>query len=152
MVATPYDEKNIQANDVIIRRISLKEHVVRDDNKNCCRISSKAYQVSSGVAGGMSVDIESLIIKDKKDPKKFVTAPPFTGSVSFLAKQIRAIGLWVGYDPIQNNPQGSSNPYHGQVWQKKSAQSRSSHFTRGQQKQLRNAAQWYVSINGVETK
>ena len=142
MAVNPYDEKRIGANDLIIRRINPDQHLVWDDNRNRKRISTKAYQRSSGEAGGMSVDIEALIVADRQDPKQFVTTPKFTGSVAFMANQIRELGLILGYDPIPDNP------YHGQVWQKGTAK----RFTRTQQKGLLRAAQWYVRLEGVDIK
>ena len=53
MMVIPYDEPEIEADRSIIRRINPVQHVIRDDNRNCRRISSKAFKPSSGVNAGM---------------------------------------------------------------------------------------------------
>ena len=93
-----------------------------------------AFKGSSDASGGMSVDIELVIIELGQDPREFVTTPRFTGSVYFNAGFLRSVGLLVGYDPLPENAA------HGEVW---------GNFSRGIQKQLRAAAIWYVEIDGV---
>lgn len=142
MSTKPYDEKNILADDRIIRRINPVQHVIRDDNRGCERISSKAFKPSSGENSGMSVDIEASIIAAGYNPQQWVTTPIFTGSVYFLAHAVRALNLWVGYDPVPRNP------HHGEVW----GNSSPSRFTGTQRKGLHKAAEWYVPLNGVEIR
>ena len=141
MTTEPYDEQRIGASDSIIRRINRDQHVIWDDNRSCYRIASKAYKPSSGPHGGMSVDIESLMIADGQDPRVYVTTPVFLGSVSFYAADIRGLQLRVGYDPIPGNP------YHGEVW---GGFERPNRFTSAQSRGLAAAARWYVEIPGVE--
>lgn len=136
----PYDEEKISSVDTIIRRINPKQHVVWDSNKECNRVSTKAFSPSSGECGGMSVDIESLIIENDHDPKEYVTTPIFTGSVSFLASDVRELELRIGYDPI------SENPYHGEVW---GNNQRPNRFSNSQKKKLKAASKWYVELKGV---
>jgi hypothetical protein len=50
----PYDEPKIGNRDVIIRRINPDQHVIWDENRQVWRISSKAYNKSSGTMEGMS--------------------------------------------------------------------------------------------------
>jgi len=88
----------------------------------------------------MSVDLEANIIAANLDPKEYVTTPIFTGSVSFLAGAARGLNLWVGYDPIPDNP------YHGEVW----GNPRPNRFSGSQKKGLHNACEWYVPLVGVE--
>lgn len=140
MSADPYDEKNIGEDDCIIRRINPKQHVVWDPNRGCNRVSTKAFTPSSGTDAGMSVDIEAMICGDGQNPKEYVTTPVFTGSVSFSAKDARALGLWVGYDPLPENP------FHGEVW----GVPRPNRFSSGQKKGLLRASEWYVPLAGVE--
>ncbi|GAK33273.1 hypothetical protein AQ1_01160 [alpha proteobacterium Q-1] len=92
----------------------------------------------------MSVDIEAQIIEDGHNPQKYVTTPVFTGSVAFCAGEARALGLWVGYDPLPDNP------YHGEVWN--SDRDRPNRFRRGQERGLHNAATWYVRLEGIEIR
>jgi hypothetical protein len=135
----PYDEKKIKPEEVIIRRINPVQHVVWDENRGCNRISSKAFSPSSGENGGMSVDIEDLILEGGHNPKQYVTTPIFTGSVAFSADNVRNLGLRIGYDPIQENP------YHGEVW----GSPRANRFSNPQKKGLLAASEWYVEIEGV---
>jgi len=79
----PYDEEKIGSTDVIIRRINPNQHVIWDDNQNCQRVSTKAFSPSSGENGGMSVDIESLIIENNINPEEYVTTPIFTVKFCF---------------------------------------------------------------------
>lgn len=136
MTIDPYDEVKINAEDTIIRRINPHQHVIWDDNKKKHRISSKAFNKSSGLKAGMSVDIENLINRAGKDPRIYVKTPVFIGSVAFLARDIRALELWIGYDPVPDNP------YHGEVWTKVEKKS----FTETQKKGLANSARWYVEL------
>jgi len=136
----PYDENEISAGDVIIRRINPRQHVVWDENRSCSRISSKAFSPSSGPNDGMSVDIEQLMLSDGVDPRQYVTTPVFTGSVAFSAGSARALGLLVGYDPLP------TNPYYGEVW----GGSRPNRLSQRQKKGLAEASRWYVELDGVD--
>jgi len=135
----PYDEERIGSTDTIIRRINPIQHVVWDNNRECHRISTKAFSPSSGERGGMSVDIESLILESDDDPKKYVTTPTFTGSVTFFANDARKLDLVIGYDPI------FENPYHGEVW----GSARPNRFSNPQKKGLMAASTWYVELKDV---
>lgn len=137
----PYDESGIGADDLIIRRINPHYHVIFDDNRQCRRISSKAYSPSSGPDAGMSIDVEQLIITAGQQPQQYVVDPVFTGAVAFSASSIRSLGLWIGYEPVHDNP------YHGEVWG--ANPSRHNKFTKTQKDGLAAAAAWYVSIDDV---
>jgi hypothetical protein len=137
---TPHDHNEILNEDVLIRRIDPVQHVVPDENRGGKRISSKAFQPSSSPTGGMSVDIERLIVESGQDSKQFVTTPKFTGSVAFAVGVARSASLLVGFDPLEDNP------FHGEVWGK----ARPNRFTGSQTTTLRNAASWYVAIDGVD--
>ncbi len=136
----PYDEERIGADDTIIRRINPEQHIVWDNNRACNRVSSKVFSPSSGLNGGMSVDIEKLIVAGGEIPQEYVTDPVFIGSVSFSAGAARNLSLRVGYDPLPDNP------YHGEVWGSSSA----NRFSRSQKKGLGQVSTWYVEIQGVE--
>jgi hypothetical protein len=60
----PHDHKEIEAQDIIIRRIST-EHVV-DDVKATSgrRVSKMAFRTSTDGNRGISIDLEKLIIED----------------------------------------------------------------------------------------
>lgn len=138
----PYDEHDISDDDIIIRRVSPKEHIVSDQNTGRRRLSSKAFKASSGAEGGMSVDIKKLIDRAGVDAHTFVTTPVFTGSVSFLASQIRGLALWIGYEPVQGNA------YHGEVWRNPNG----GKFSNGQVTGLQSSAVWFVPIENVDLK
>ena len=139
----PYDEPEIEPDDIIIRRINPSQHVIFDSNRGCDRISTKAYTPSSEQYGGMSVDIESLILSASLIPQNFVTNPIFTGAVYFSAQIIRSFGLRIGYDPIPGNP------YHGEVW---GPAEKPNKFTGSQKVRLAESASWYVAIPNVQLK
>lgn len=135
--------------DTIIRRVPAQQ-IVCDDNggQRRRRISSALYAKSSGPRDGMSVDIKALMLKDGVDPTDYVISEEFLGAVAFSAAEIRALDLTVDYDPIKDDPVVPDNPYHGEVWRKTEARQ----FTRAQKNGLRDAAKWYVEIEGVELK
>jgi hypothetical protein len=136
----PYDDLEIENHEKIIRRVSQDQHLVLDENRNVKRLSTKLFSASSGQYGGMSVDIEKLIISSGVDPKGFVTTPKYMGSVYFTAELARSLGLMIGYHPIPGND------YHGEVWNGPNG----GRFTGSQQKGLLNGCAWYVQIGGVE--
>lgn len=137
----PYDEDRIDGEDNIIRRVNPTQHVIWDENRQSHRISSKLYSKSSGLKEGMSVDIEALILADGLPPLEYVTTPVYTGSVVFTASNIRALDLFVGYDPIKD-----TNPYHGEVWTKAPAK----RFSKSQKDGLAKFSSWYVALPDVE--
>lgn len=130
---TPHDHAEILNHHLVIRRISPKQIVT--DAAGARRISSIAFKPSSGPNGGMSIDIEPFISDAGHDPREFVTTPFWTGSLSFVVGELRALRLLVGYDPLPENR------FHGEVW---------GATTRGQWRQLQSMAAWYVPIRNVE--
>jgi hypothetical protein len=143
LAALPHDDPSIEDSDRLIRRINPNEHIIFDNNRKCNRISSKLYSPSSEENGGMSVDIESLIIADSKNVGEFVTGDLFIGSVVICADVPRSVGLLVGKDPIL-----PENPYHGEVWGSR----KPNYFKSSEKKTLADAAIWFVQIPGVELK
>jgi len=146
LTVDPYDEEQICPQDTIIRRINPVQHVVWDDNRKKHRITSKAYNKSSGPKAGMSVDIENLIVAANQNPQTYVTTPVFTGSVAFSAGDVRNLELWVGYEPIKDVPDVQDNPHHGEVWAKIEKKS----FTESQKSGLAKSARWYVELPDVD--
>ncbi|MGH6849319.1 MAG: hypothetical protein ACREDD_02530 [Methylocella sp.] len=129
----PHDHSGIASEDGVIRRVSEKQ--VAADSTGQLRVSSKAFKPSTGPNGGMSVDLEKLVIEANQDPRAYVTTPRWTGSVRFLAGALREEGFMVGFDPRPENP------YHGEVWGR---------FTMAQRRRLRELAVWFVAIPGVK--
>ena len=142
----PYDEEKIGSDDTIIRRISPAQHIIWDENRQKKRIASKAFNKSSGLTAGMSVDVENLVVAAGQDPKTYVTTPIFTGSVSFSAGVVRALELWVGYEPIRNMPGAPDNPHHGEVWAKTAKVA----FSNSQKTGIAKQARWYVELPDVD--
>lgn len=136
---TPHDHAEIGAADGVIRRISERQ-VVKDAN-GVRRVSSIAFNPSGGSLGGMSIDLEALIVRANLDPMMHVTTPQWTGSVRFVAGQLRDRGFQVGYDPIDEEDGSEANPFHGEVW---------GSGTRARRKELHAMAEWFVQIPGVE--
>ena len=128
----PHDNDGISDSDILIRRVSELQVVI--DNVGNRRISSMAFKGSTGNNGGMSVDIEKLIVEVGKDPRDYVTTPRWIGSVFLQAGPVRSEEFLVGYDPIP------ANPYHGEIWGK---------FSKHKQRYLQSIAEWYVEIPGV---
>ena len=124
----PHDHPGIVPDDGIIRRVS-PYHFVIDPKANGRRLSTMAFQPSTDGNGGMSVDIERLIVEAGLDPKTFVISPPWTGAVRFEARTLREEGLKVGYDPLPDNP------YHGEVW---------GQFSKRTKQKLLSLAQFFV--------
>lgn len=147
MAVEPYDELEIEGEDAIIRRVNPNQHVVPDENTGGQRTSSKLFTPSSHHNGGMSVDILKLIENSGLDAQEFVTTPIYTGSVCFNANAARAVGLRVGYDPINDIPNVEDNPYHGEVWGPNDKPNR---FTRAQKRALVEASEWFVELPGVK--
>lgn len=130
----PHDHAGIAPSDGVIRRISDNQ-VVADKNGQR-RISSKAFQGSSEINGGMSVDLERSIVDAGLDPKAFVTTPRWIGSVRFEAGTLRSEGFRVGFHPLPENP------HHGEVW---------GDFSKPKKRQLQRLCVWFVPIEGVLT-
>lgn len=124
----PHDHVGILNQHGVIRRISA-QHLVDDEKVAGKRVSTLAFSPSSGVNGGMSVDLENSIIEAGLNPQAYVVSPPFLGAVRFTAGSLRAQEFSVGYDPMPDNP------HHGEVW---------GNFTRSKKKWLQETAEMYV--------
>lgn len=142
----PYDEHDISNDDVLIRRIDPTQHLSWDDDRQCSRVSTKAFQASKKSRSGMSIDVEKLIQKDGIDPLKWVTTPRFRGLVWFLAGLVRNLGLRVGYEPVVGDGAVEANPYHGEIW---GPAEKPYKITQSQQKQIHAAVEWYVELENV---
>jgi len=107
----PHDHQGIKGDDGVIRRIS--PHFLVDDPKaGGKRLSTMAFQTSSGPDGGMSVDLQALIEAAGLDAKVYVISPPWIGAVRFTAGDLRRENLIVGFDPRPEE----NLPFHGQAW------------------------------------
>ena len=130
----PHNHADILDADGIIRRVTM-QHVVEDPKAVGGRkLSSILFNPSSGLNGGLSVDLRRPIEEDGLAPQAFVTTEEFVGSVIMIAQVFRSKALQVGYDPLP------TNSYHGEVW---------GNFTGGCKRQLLKLADWFVPVNGV---
>lgn len=134
----PHDHPDILNEDGIVRRFDPKRHVVSDPKSTTGkRISSLWLKDDSGI----SIDLLRPMLEDGVDARAFVTTPDYTGSVKFVAGDLRNAGFRIGYDPVsKNEPSGPENPYHGLLWGR---------LTKGQFNRLLSMAEWFVRIDGV---
>ena len=131
----PHNHVDILNSDNVIRRISEQQHIVPDAKApQGKRISTKAFSPSSGVNGGMSVDLKTRLEADGLDVVAHVTSSEWIGSVVVGVQFLRDLGLKVGYDPLPNNV------YHGEVW---------GDFTKPIKKQILSSATWFKGIKNV---
>lgn len=130
----PHDHPEILNEDGLIRRIPI-HWVVRDDKSPTGqRLSSEAFEMSSSEqGGGMSVDIEKLIIEAGKDMAAHVTPHPWVGAIRVTAGLLRSYNLQVGFSPL------SDNPYHGEAW---------GPLSRKTSGKIRLQSSWVVEIEG----
>jgi hypothetical protein len=129
----PHNHDGILAEDLVIRRVTA-EWAIYDAKIGGKRLSSMAFRKSSGLNGGMSIDLKRQIEEAGVDPKHWVTSPTWIGSVTLGVGVLRAEAFQVGYDPLPDNP------YHGEVW---------GQFSKGQQKRLLSSCAWFVPIPDV---
>jgi hypothetical protein len=132
--AIPHDHPEILSDDLVIRRISPAWTVADPKAPGGRRLSSMAFEKSSGPNGGMSVDLKRQIEEAGEDAKVWVTSPRWTASVTFSVGELRAEGFQVGFDPLEDNP------HHGEVW---------GQFTKGKKKKLLGMCVWFVALEGV---
>jgi len=131
----PHDHPGISLADGILRRITEQWIVTEADGRK--RLSSLAFSPSSGIDGGMSVDLQVQIEKAGLDCREHfnATAPQCIGAIRFEAGALRGLNFQVGFDPMP------LNPYHGEVW---------GNFTRAMKNRtLPSLARWFLEIDGV---
>jgi hypothetical protein len=103
-----HDHQEIPGDFHVIRRTTCRD-LVRNTDTGVARIASGAYCESSDAPRGMSVDIEEWMAADGLSPDHYITDPE-QGAVRMTVRDLRALGLQVGWDPIPGNP------HHGEVW------------------------------------
>jgi hypothetical protein len=102
----PHDHADILDNDYVLRHITPRD-LHYDAAKSVTRVASGAYSESS--EGGMSVDILRWMAQDGLD-ECFYLADETVGAAKILVRDLRALGLLVGWDP------DSGHCHHGAVW------------------------------------
>lgn len=138
-VVIPYNDPAILNEHWLIRRISELQ-VVEDEKTGGRQISSLAFNKSTGLNGGMSVDLQNEIEQAGKDARTYVTTPRWVGAIRFQAGPVRMEVFQVGADPIEAKDGVEANPYHGEVWGR---------FSKAQKRALRRISEWFVAIEGV---
>ncbi len=128
----PHNHDEILESHILLRRVP--SNWVVDDPRSGKRISTMAFQPSSGKNGGLSVDIEFLILSSGVEPRSLLNSSGHLGVLSFQVGDVRQLGFSVGYDPLPDNP------FHGEVW---------GNFSRPNKKKLLQLSSWYVPIDGV---
>jgi hypothetical protein len=132
-IVVPHDHDGIAVADGVLRRIS-DQQLVDDPKSGGRRISSMAFKASTGLNGGMSVDLQQSIEAAGLNARDYVTTPKWMGSLRFEAGCLRAEGFMVGFEPLPDNL------HHGEVWGK---------FSKPQQRRIIAMAVWFVAISGV---
>ena len=138
MMVHPHNDLSILPEDHIIRRISFERHTVPDGNGRGRRLSTKAFSLSSSGSCGMSIGVKKDIEEKGLDPGAYGVSEKYPGSIEFMAKVPRALGLGVGREPTPEDP------FHGEVWRPGSR-----NFTSQQKKAMLNGSQWLRQIQGV---
>ena len=93
----------------MLRFIDPAHHWIFDRNQNSWRVSSGLFSESSVPNGGMSVEMERLVLAggltlaDRLQHSR-------CGVARLVVGDLRNLHLAVGLDPLPNNP------YHAQVW------------------------------------
>jgi hypothetical protein len=133
----PHDHEGILNSEGVIRRISAN-HIV-DDPKTAGgrRLSSAAFEKSSGPNASMSVDLQTQIEEAGYVASAYVIDRRWIGAVRFVARDLREQGFQVGFDPLPENP------FHGGVW---------GNFSRSRQKAMSEIGEWMVPITGVSIR
>ena len=105
----PHDDPDIADQDGLLRYIDPENHLVWDDNTQSYRVSSGALSESSEPNGGMSVDLERLMLAAGLTSEHRLPGPRW-GIARIFTGAARGLGLRVGSDPLPDNP------HHGAVW------------------------------------
>jgi hypothetical protein len=131
----PHDHADIGDDWIVIRRIHAGW--LKESTDGAIGLSTASFTESSEPPRGMSVDLLNLIEEAGVDAKDFVTAMPNNPhAVSFRVGDLRALGLTVGYHPLEEKPPFPANPFHCEVWGIGNA--------RGPKNELRKIAKWFV--------
>jgi hypothetical protein len=103
----PHDHDEILDDDHVLRHIVPPHDLHPDRATGVTRVSSGAYSESSD--GGMSVDILRWMLEAQLDELHYL-ADDTVGATKIRVKDLREMGLKVGWDP------DGGHPHHGAVW------------------------------------
>lgn len=133
----PHDHVDIGDDWIVIRRI--QSVWLKDVTDGQIGLTTASFTESSEPPGGMSIDILNLLEQAGLDAPSYVTQHPNRPyAVRFRVGDLRALGLQVGFDPLEEQPPFPANPFHGEVWGTK---------PRGIRNELRRIANWFVAPN-----
>jgi hypothetical protein len=131
----PHDHDEIGDDWIVIRRIHFGW--LKEANDGAIGLTTASFTESSEPPRGMSVDILNLIEEAGVDAKDHVTGMPnHPYAVTLRVGDLRAMGLKVGFHPLQERPPFPANPFHGEVW--------GIGNSRGPKNELRKLAEWFV--------
>jgi hypothetical protein len=131
----PHDHEDIGDDWIVIRRIH--SDWPKQVSDGAIGLSTASFTESSQPPKGMSVDILNLIEAAGIDARTHVTGlPNHPYAVSLRVGDLRALGLQVGYQPLEEKPPFPANPFHGAVW--------GIGNSRGPKNELRRIADWFV--------
>ena len=105
----PYDDPRIGNDQTVLRFIDPEHHWVFDQNQGRWRVSSALFSESSTPNGGMSVQVEQLIVADGLTIESRLPHPR-CGMARLVVRDLRNLHLTVGLDPLPDNP------YQAEVW------------------------------------
>ena len=125
----PHDGGQISREDWVVRQVS-SEWIVPDPKfPQGQRLTSVVWEPSSGLNGGLSVNLESLILEQGIRSESFLISQRYPASIKMNLGLIRDYGFLIGFDPINNDAELPDNPCHCQIW---------GVSTKGKQNQLKN--------------
>lgn len=135
----PHDHANFAPEKLIIRRVSRSNHVVRDKNRGCDRLSSALYKFNDPTKH-LSCDSLTCIVGAGADPAAWAPSAHWDGAVTITVTNFRSLQdptnpYKIGMVPLPDND------CHGAIWGK---------ITKGQSNKLISKSEWLVALAGVE--
>ena len=141
----PHDHPALQGATRMLRGVA-PDHVVRDDNYGCQRLSSALFKNNPDRHGYLSFNSQFCIEERAEDPAGYMTDRGWLGVVSVTVANFRAFdpatqlgSEWkIGMVPLPNNI--PPDPCHGAVW---------GSISKSRADQIRRASSWLVEIASV---
>lgn len=97
----PHDHNQIQDEDIMLRGIPAQQIVSTPDGGR--RISTGAFSRSSDAYGGLSLGAKKVLECLEKTTEEWA-AGRFSAVVCFPAEMLRKAGVWIGWDPLDDDP------------------------------------------------
>lgn len=142
----PHDHPDLQGARRMIRGVVRLRHVVRDDNRNCWRLSSALFRNSVRRHGYLSFDSEFCMQSRNEDPASCLTGTDWDGAVAISVQDFRSFDpndadddKWkIGMVPLEEEV--PPKPCHGAVW---------GDISEGKANGIRRATEWFVPLPDV---